>query len=235
MIARELRDEVVEKARSREKKNQYTQGSKRIQVDGGWSDCSSFVRWCYLQVLGQDIGSNTAAQITNKILQNVADVNELGGKYPPEDKLLPGDLIYYKGTDSSRPRQCGHVEMYLGDGRIIGHGSGIGPTEKSLRTYSKSRYAQGKGWLCALRVIRTDEEDNFYCAPPPPFLSRKHIRVTGNTVNVRKGPGTTNDILGIAKQGQVFDTNGLYAPGWIGITYDGQSAWITTKYTEGFQ
>jgi cell wall-associated NlpC family hydrolase len=62
------RDEVIAIAKSREGKNKYTQGAKRTQVGNGWSDCSSFVRWCYLQVRNQDIGINTAAQITNKDL-----------------------------------------------------------------------------------------------------------------------------------------------------------------------
>ena len=156
---------VVAIARSREKKNHYTQGSKRTEVGGGWSDCSSFVRWCYLKVLEQDIGLNTAVQITNKRLTNVADVRNLGGAYPPAERLLPGDLIFYKGSDPARPRQCGHVEMYVGDGQIIGHGSGVGPTIKSLKTYSKNRYVRGRGWLCVLRMI-----PDIYVAPAPPIV-----------------------------------------------------------------
>lgn len=232
MKAQEQSAAVIEIARSREKKNRYTQGAKRTQVGSGWSDCSSFVRWCYMQVLGQDIGSNTAVQIMNKSLLNVADINNLGGKCPPEGKMLPGDLIYYKGTDPSRPRQCGHVEMYLGDGKIIGHGSGIGPTVKSLATYSKNRHTQGKGWLCALRVIQTDDES---IVPAPPISLIKRVRVTGSTVNVRKGPGTTYGILGVVKRGQVFEASGLTQEGWINITYAGESAWITTKYVEATQ
>lgn len=150
MTNTELRASVVAKGLSREKKNQYTQGTKRTQVGSGWSDCSSFVRWCYLQVLGQDIGGNTAAQIVNKTLE-VVDTS--GGKYPSEVKLLPGDLLYYKGTDKSRPYQVGYVELFIGNGKLLGHGSGVGPTIKNLKTYSTNRYNSGKGYIRTLRVI----------------------------------------------------------------------------------
>ena len=77
MTNKELHEQVITIAISREKKNQYTQGEKRTQVGLGWSDCSSFVRWCYLQTLDLDIGGNTAAQITNKKL---IVVDTSGGK-----------------------------------------------------------------------------------------------------------------------------------------------------------
>ena len=122
--------------------------------------------------------------------------------------------------------------MYQGDGKIIGHGSGIGPTVKSLRTYSKSRYTLGKGWICVLRVIPAVEEDEIYIAPAPPLPLKKLVRVTGNIVNVRKGPGIKYGLLSIAKRGRNFETNGLTKDGWVGIVYAGEPAWITTKYTE---
>ena len=145
----ELRAQVVAIGKSREGKNQYTQGSKRTQVGSGWSDCSSFVRWCYLQILGIDIGLNTVEQITNKKLLTIHS----GGKKPFESDLLPGDIILFKGTDASRPKKVGHVEMYIGGGKIIGHGSGIGPKIRNLTDYCNTRYNNGTGYIETRRII----------------------------------------------------------------------------------
>ena len=223
--ASELRDKVVAKAKSREKKNQYTQGEKRTQVGSGWSDCSSFVRWCYLQVLGQDIGSNTVAQVNNKKLI-VVDTSTKN--YPDEKKLLPGDLIYYKGTDKSRPYMVGHVELYIGSGKLIGHGSGTGPTIKSMTTYSNTRAKSGKGYIRTLRVIPDDGEQ--LIVPAVPTQPDHAIRITGNTVNLRTGPGTEFPVVEVAKAGQLYlhmDTDD-----WHPILVSGRVCWVSKRMTE---
>lgn len=303
MTDTEKRALIVSKAKSREKKNKYTQGAKRDQVGAGWSDCSSFVRWCYKQICGIDIGGNTVAQITNAKL-TVADSS--GGKYPSQSKLSPGDLIYYKGTDASRPYKVGHVEMYIGGGKIIGHGSGIGPTVKSLTSYSTSRYNNGRGYLRALRVIgskavpSTTEklgeraliegmyhsemvrqlqqlliELNYSCGKSgadgdygadtaaavklfqqavglgstgmadvitiqaviaqttgkQPQL-KQCVRITGGTVNVRRGSGAHYKALGTVKFGTQLIASGAAADGWIGVIFKDKPAYVSAKYAE---
>ena len=47
-----------------------------------------------------------------------------------ENKMKKGDLLYFRGSDNSRTEGVGHVEMYIGDGKIFGHGSGVGGTVK---------------------------------------------------------------------------------------------------------
>lgn len=151
MTINEQRSAVVEKLLSRLNKNQYSQDAdKRNLVGMGWGDCSSTVRWCYRQVLGINIGSNTVAQITNKSL-SVVEANP--GGQPDERNLLPGDLLYFEGTNASRPEKVGHVEMYIGNGKICGHGSGKGPTTKVMKDYVSSRNKAGRRYIKTLRVI----------------------------------------------------------------------------------
>ena len=143
-----------EAAAGPDQKNRYTQGSKRDRVfeePAGWGDCSSTIREGFKKALGIDIGANTAMQIVSKKGRDI-DIGN-GAIYPNESKLLPGDCLYFKGTDTSRPFSVGHVEMYIGNGQLLGHGSGIGPTIKRLQTYCKGRHTSGKGYIKTRRFI----------------------------------------------------------------------------------
>lgn len=66
----------------------------------GRTDCSQWARAVYLHATGRDIGWNTWAQ---------------AGRGRRTSHPKPGDLMFGSGT--------GHVEIYLGHGRTIGHGS----------------------------------------------------------------------------------------------------------------
>lgn len=156
---------VVAAVKSREGRNTYTQGSKRDQVASGWSDCSSLTRWAYEQV-GIDIGDNTEAQMVSNQLYNVVVPIDAG--VPRESYLLPGDLLYFRGRDTGRKatKYVGHVEMYVGDGQISGHGSGIGPTRKNMVDYCRQRQASSspvptgnRGLICVRRAVALIEED----------------------------------------------------------------------------
>ena len=151
------------RALSRQQQNQYTQGSKRTQVARGYSDCSSFVRWCHMMVLGADIGLNTEAQVKDKDLVTIHS----GGSYPDLSMLKVGDLIYF-GGNKHHYLGVGHVEMVekvgktLADCRLIGHGSGMGPTLKNLKNYCEARgnylmtrrnAIETKTWALGDRVI----------------------------------------------------------------------------------
>jgi len=164
MAAAQARQNAVALAKSRVKLNNYTQGAKRIYVGGypkagdgvkGYSDCSAFVRWVMRKVLGADIGSNTSAQIKNRgrgVMVEMAGSQQVA---PTEELLEPGDCVYFKGNPS-HTWQVGHVEMYLGDGKCVGHGSGIGPTIKVLKSYCQGRSKPERKYLCVIRWIPDD-------------------------------------------------------------------------------
>lgn len=195
MSSESQRQAIVNKGLSRKGKNKYTQGSKRNQVGSGYGDCSSTVRWCYEQVLGIDIGVNTEAQIKSKKLKD-ANVPIKNG-VPNESYLRKADLLYFRGDNPKRTKGVGHVEMYIGDGKLLGHGGGIGPTEKKLVSYCKSMQSTkcdngNRGLICVRRAIEDDEE---YKANSPIIETTKE-ESSDNIYVVKKG-----DTLGkIAKK-----------------------------------
>ena len=133
-------------------KNQYTQSSLRLLVDQGYSDCSSFVSWLYLSTLKIDIGMDTPEQILS--LKGL-DV-DFGGQETPDISLLnPGDLLFFEGTDTSRPFHVGHVELYLGHGKLIGHNdNGLpGPTVKTLDSFCRERAGAKRPYIKTRRFL----------------------------------------------------------------------------------
>lgn len=103
----------------------YSQGAGRLSPDtSGYTDCSGCVWYCYQQVCGIEIGTWTGAQLGYGTL-----IAEGSGDAPISD-MLPGDLclVAWSGYGTSA---VGHVEMYIGDNRLSGHGGpGKGPYVK---------------------------------------------------------------------------------------------------------
>lgn len=164
--ASEMRTSAVNFMTSRKGMNSYTQGGDRVYFFGkpdnkpgnttqkGYSDCSSAVRAAIKAASGIDIGSNTSAQINNRKTKGVV-VDETTRYYPDESKLLPGDCLYFKGN-TSHPLDVGHVEMYIGNGKCCGHGSGTGPKIRNMREYCTSRANNKKRYFMAIRWINDD-------------------------------------------------------------------------------
>ena len=100
---------------------------------GGYGDCSSTVGHILQKSIGVNPGGNTAAQLdTGKMVleksPGVAGVDE--------SKLRPGDLLLYQriaNYTAGRKKRVGHVEMYIGGGKRLGHGGGIGPKITDLQ------------------------------------------------------------------------------------------------------
>ncbi|MDX9719871.1 MAG: LysM peptidoglycan-binding domain-containing protein [Myxococcota bacterium] len=76
------------------------------------SDCSQWVRAVYLQAGAGDPGTYTGAMVT---------------KSKKTSNPIPGDIML----------KSGHVELYIGNGETIGHGSP--PIDKSTTAYWKGR------------------------------------------------------------------------------------------------
>lgn len=217
MTRDEQRKEAVRLMKSREKRNEYTNGSKRQyffgypnEGDDGYSDCSSAVRECIRRAAGIYIGSNTNAQIKNLLAGKgkLIDAASGGRVLPDEAKLLPGDCLYFKGN-TSHVRAVGHVEMYAGPNECWGHGSGIGPNRHDLKKYCENRGKSAKTrYLCAVRWIPDDEET------PVPDLT-EYETVTGGEWPVYATLPAEPEIVGTVNAGdelRVFgERDGYYA------------------------
>ena len=56
------------------------------------------------------------------------------------------------------------------------------------------------------------------------------VKITGNTVNVRTGPGKNYTSIHVAEKGEVFDLPD--ASGWTPIKYGGHVYWVSDTYSE---
>ena len=64
----------------------------------------------------------------------------------------------------------------------------------------------------------------------------QHIVITASSVNVRKGPGTLYDVIGIAHNGDKLPYGGEKREDgdrtWYLVEYEGQNGWVSSKYSE---
>jgi peptidoglycan hydrolase-like protein with peptidoglycan-binding domain len=101
----------------------YTQDTRRMEGvrEGikpprhpGWEDCSSFATWCYWAAGAPDpngLGYNGFGYTGTQVQCGKTTNNP-----------RPGDLVFYGG--GSVPS---HVAVYVGNGRVVSHGSEPGP------------------------------------------------------------------------------------------------------------
>lgn len=127
-----IQKELVAKMYSIKGKIDYSQSGPR-NPDKGSADCSSTVQWAYKKITGKDIGDWTGAQETNtntKFIDTPHNTRAFN-----ESKLQLGDILLYGNNAND------HVEMYAGNGQVIGHGSGKGPKVRSMGVVHP-----GKNW-----------------------------------------------------------------------------------------
>lgn len=114
---------VVELYTSWVGKFQYSQGAGRLNpVKSGYGDCSSTIYYAFQQACGINIGTWTGEQATKG--KRIA--RGQGGNLPLDDMQLADCVIFFKGSYSNST----HIEMYIGDNKLCGHGSGTGPKIK---------------------------------------------------------------------------------------------------------
>lgn len=130
--------DLIALARSKADQWYYTNDSwaRMNPEQSGGTDCSGFVRWCYQQY-GYNVGTWTGDEST-------AGREIARGHYPSEipwDEMEPGDLIlmtatYWNLWDFSK-YLC-HIELYCGNGTMIGHPGGYGPQEKWAQAWMQA-------------------------------------------------------------------------------------------------
>lgn len=91
-------------------------------ITGTSADCSSLIQGVYKKFLDSDPGSWTGAMLQSSNTYTVEKGSGSPGDAPTESKMQLGDLVIYGPNPSGS-----HVEMYVGDGKTMGHGSAPGP------------------------------------------------------------------------------------------------------------
>ena len=202
--AREL---VVATMMSLKDKLHYTQdsGTREQVIQGVAGDCSSTCRWVYKHAIGIDPGSYTGAQISSS---NGTDVDNTSG-CPDEKNLLPGDLVFFRGRNGS----VGHVEMYIGNGQLMGHGgpnwNNMGPTIKDMKTFCASRASSGKGYMKSRRFILPKNANKV-------TLNESIPNITGMDVTGASSTTSNNNESIFTKLGRFFTAFAEKA--WTGVT-----------------
>lgn len=135
----------------------YSNALRNTTTNGmSYSDCSSLARQVYKKYLGVDIGSTTDVQwpnIANGKVDNVKVVDYNPGNYQAYmNNMQPGDLIYFynKNYRGGKADNVSHVELYLGNGQVIGQNAagpklpgqskGSGPSIKNLSSMTSKKY-----------------------------------------------------------------------------------------------
>ena len=197
---------AVDLALSIKGKNQYTQTYLREQVFNGWSDCSSMVWKCYEKAYGINIGSWTGAQVGNgKQIFKRGKITAYSVMTKEEmAKLEPGDLIFYGYAEGF----ADHVEMYIGNGKQIGHGYGVGPKISDTLTYAHSggvwqarRYYTDKTTTTAKTTTTTKPDAQKTAAPFPSYEPKYKVKVQDvDFLSVRTWAGTEfNRLVSVPK------------------------------------
>jgi len=112
----------------------YSQGAGRLDpLHTGYGDCSSTIWAAYHEICEIDCGTHTGAMIN-------LGKRIISGRYGDVDEsiLQPADLLLINWNgDPSYPNESSHVEMYVGNGELCGHGGDpfYGPTIKNLHSY----------------------------------------------------------------------------------------------------
>ena len=256
MTAQEKRQAVADKYRGILGRNLYSQPRrtycfKKYSNGKYYSDCSSSIALSY-NAAGCPIRDrsgyacpNTVGMMQSPDLQDVAAEIRSGVIQNPE-ALRVGDLLLFAGSDSSRAAAgyVGHVEMvYRINGKavtICGHGSGT-PRTAEMNAYCRSRYAQRtntklghRGLIAVKRRIPDDAASGGAPADNPNESGVncvKEIEVTGNTVNLREGPGTQYGVVKVVKRGEVLDAI-AEENGWLPVLVDGKLRWIRETYAK---
>lgn len=111
---------------SQEGRFAYGQGPTRLTPEKNmYTDCSALLYWAFKKVLGINLGTWTGNQYTNG--RNVA----AGSGGLPVSSMRVGDLVFFDWRGNGFTSAFDHVEMYFGNGQLIGHGGpGSGPTIK---------------------------------------------------------------------------------------------------------
>ena len=222
----ETRKAIVALIKSREGKNQYTQGPNRTKVASGYSDCSALTQWAYRQATGINIGSNTVSQIKSDKLETVP--LKIADGVPDEAMMQLGDLLYFRGTDKGRKsaQYVGHVETYVGNGELSGHGGGIGPTRKNMRSYCKSRQsakspvpAGNRGLIC-VRRFKGSTDTTYKSAV---------VNTKSGTLNLRSEPNTTSKIIAKLSKGTIVQAK-PEVNGWHEVKTNKGDGYMSAEY-----
>ena len=176
-----IQDRLAQWMLDRQGKYYYTQDMTiRSNPDSsGGTDCSALLQYAYRTVAGIEIGSWTGSQ--QHYGREVVSRNDTYDS--ALRKLAVGDLVFFD-WDGYQIDNFDHVEMYIGDGKTIGHGGpGIGPSVKTLSSQWRAAHT-----ITARRYIESGDE---MTPEQARMLKEMHAAITG--MHKRAGDGQSGE------------------------------------------
>lgn len=133
---------------------------------------------------------------------------------------LPGTMLWMNG----------HAGVYIGGGWAIeerGFNYGCVKTKVAGRPWKK--------WyrLPGLTYLEMDDGEGREKVPFETADKPEHgVKITGSSVNIRKGPGTDYGVVQVVNNGDTFAS--VDVSGWRPVQIGGDVRWVSDKYSETF-
>ena len=199
----------------------------------GYDQCQRTTYWEQLEKAGYDPSAITVAceeDCTAGVTANVKAVGHLMGIAALRD--LPIDT--YSGNMRARFVKAGFKALTAA--KYTEQSAYLLPGDILLceNHHAATNVSYGKDVRPAKAPELTPIRDTKPEAPKP--NGKKQVLVTGANVNVRSGPGTQNQILGVVHKGDELDYQGedknVGGTPWYLVAYKNQNGWISGKYSE---
>ena len=240
--------------------NNYTKYGRDLDAIGfyngkknGVAWCDQFVDWCFVQAFGKAIALEITFQ-PKKAASNCGAGCQYSRSYYKNngrlfDKPEPGDQIFFWNSGKTRVSHTGLViavdSTYVhtiegntsGASGVVANGGGVKAKSYALNYSRIAGYGRPDWNVAAEEAPATTPAPETPAAIPPtatpPTTAAKawgKLKVTGNTVNIRTGPGIQYTALEQVKKGEVLVIP--EATGWTPVILGGHVYWISDKHTE---
>ena len=152
---------------------------------------------------------------------------------PVSNSYKLGNRVLRNGSEGDDVKELQSLLIQLGYdlGKWGADGDFGDATEMAVRKFQKEHGCEvdgkvGSETLAAINATLNAEGDESENLP-----DAKKVRITGGKCYIRSAPNTNGKILGVAKEGDVFQYQGqTSANGWPLIAYENQNAWVSGKY-----
>ena len=145
-----------------------------------------------------------------------------------EKATVKGDIKNLPETPGLMLWMDGHAGVYIGNGWAIeerGFNYGCVKTKVADRPWKKWYKLPGLTYLSA------DDGEGREKVPFDVAEEPEHgVRITGDRVNVRLGPGTEYGVACVADKGDVLEA--IDTSGWRAVKLGGVVCWVSEKYSE---
>ncbi|MCI1654950.1 MAG: SH3 domain-containing protein [Lachnospiraceae bacterium] len=209
-------------ATAADKKHGYSQSRRWGNPD---YDCSSFVISAY-KAAGIPTGGASCTADMRSSLTSVGfkdySASELKLSTAGTKYLKAGDILW----------RYGHVELYAGNGKIVGAHKNIdGRPGDSTGQEISTKPFYSRSWTHVLRYQGSESSADTASTASAQTYAKGTYKVTAGSLNIRSQASNTSEVVGTVTRGYtvtVTSTSGR----WGRFLYNGTPAWISLKYCE---